>query len=68
MCTTQERGHIREQQKERLNKVSHFLYHYDTKKHKRVHCAQQSDSQGSLKKHISIVKTCINQPAMYPGE
>jgi hypothetical protein len=61
------RSHPGTAPEERLNKVSHFLYHYDTNRKIPLYAAIRR-SREPKKKHISIVKSFINQPTKCPGE
>jgi hypothetical protein len=44
---------------ERLNKVPHFLYHYDTKKHKTCIVYSNQKVKGAGKETYFYCKTCI---------
>jgi hypothetical protein len=53
---------------ERLNKASHFIYHYDAKKHKDYIVCSNRKVKGARRETYFYCKTCTNQPAMCPGE
>lgn len=53
---------------ERLNKLPHFVYHYEQKKHKDCVVCSNRKVKGGRKEIYYYCKTCSNHPAMCPGE
>jgi hypothetical protein len=58
------------EREERLNGTPHFLYHHNAKKKKHptyIVCSN-CKVKGARKETYFYCKTCVNQPAMCPGE
>jgi hypothetical protein len=50
------RSHLGRADRREIIKVLHFLYHYDTKKHKHYIVCSNQKVKGLGKKHISVVR------------